>query len=131
MTSEKAYMFGDNMARIGYGGQAAAMRGFPNSIGVPTKHLPGMSATDFFSNDDYANNFVMTAIKAAFSHAYMLLAAGVDIVIPADGLGTGLAQLAVRSPFIFKWIENAIAYLESEFSPENLPAPADELKSGG
>jgi hypothetical protein len=31
------YVFGDNVARHGLGGQAKAMRGEPNTIGVSTK----------------------------------------------------------------------------------------------
>jgi hypothetical protein len=34
---DKFYVFGDNMQRIGYGGQARDMRGEPNAIGAVTK----------------------------------------------------------------------------------------------
>ena len=31
----KIYVFGDNLQKIGYGGQAKAMRGEYNTIGIP------------------------------------------------------------------------------------------------
>ena len=34
------FLFGDNLARSGFGGQAAQMRAEPNAIGLPTKKLP-------------------------------------------------------------------------------------------
>ena len=46
------FVFGDNMERCGFGGQAAAMRGEPNAVGVPTKWAPGSAPADFFCDDD-------------------------------------------------------------------------------
>jgi hypothetical protein len=37
---DKRYVFGDNVERRGYGGQAKEMRGEPNAIGVVTKWAP-------------------------------------------------------------------------------------------
>ncbi|KKL05458.1 hypothetical protein LCGC14_2605850, partial [marine sediment metagenome] len=36
------FVFGDNMQRRGLGGQAFAMRGEPNAVGIPTKIFPSM-----------------------------------------------------------------------------------------
>ena len=106
------YVFGDNMERRGYGGQAKEMRGEPNAIGVPTKWAPGRRARDYFSNDDLLNRDVYHAICEAFDKIHVALDAGRDVVIPTDGLGTGLAELPIRVPLLHRMIERAIAALE-------------------
>ena len=37
---DKIFLFGDNLEQRGLGGQAAAMRGEPNAVGIPTKKRP-------------------------------------------------------------------------------------------
>lgn len=49
---ETLFVFGDNMMRKGLGGQAAAMRGEPNAVGIPTKELPSMANNAFLSEAD-------------------------------------------------------------------------------
>ena len=34
------YLFGDNLQRVGLGGQAKEMRGEPNAVGIATKKAP-------------------------------------------------------------------------------------------
>ena len=46
------FVFGDNMEGRGYGGQAAAMRGEPNAIGVPTKWRPQRDERAYFRDED-------------------------------------------------------------------------------
>lgn len=93
------FVFGDNMKRVGMGGQAREMRGEPNAYGIPTKWSPGMSDSDFFCNDDY--RFVAPILIKA--HTFLK---SVDkIVWPSDGIGTGLAELAQRAPQIWLAIE--------------------------
>lgn len=93
------FVFGDNMARIGYGGQAAEARGEPNSIGIPTKMSPSAYMTD--ENFYEAKQQIVKAFVTLASH----LASGRDIVWPADGVGTGLARLYETGPQIFEGIE--------------------------
>ncbi|SDK47143.1 hypothetical protein [Bradyrhizobium ottawaense] len=45
---DKMYVFGDNVQRTGFAGQAKEMRGEPNAIGVVTKWAPSMQPTAFF-----------------------------------------------------------------------------------
>ena len=109
---DKLFLFGDNLERRGFGGQAAAMRGEPNAIGIPTKKSPSNSEGAFFSDNEFEHN--KAAIDAAFAE---ILDAATDsirvIVIPADGLGTGRAQLATRAPRTFAYLQQRLAGLAS------------------
>jgi hypothetical protein len=90
------YLFGDNTIRRGYGGQAGSMRGEPNAIGVRTKNLPNNTAKAFFSDANYDNNCDM--IDADLVPVWAHLKAGGHVVIPLDGLGTGLSDLPNKAP---------------------------------
>lgn len=108
------FVFGDNMQGRGLGGQAAAMRGEPNTIGVPTKWAPERKSAAYFSDDDRLNRDVWHAISDAFDMIRKGLDAGRNVVIPAAGLGTGLAELPTRAPKLHAMIETAIASLHEE-----------------
>ena len=103
------FVFGDNMERCGLGGQAGAMRGEPNAIGVPTKRAPGSAPDDFFRDTDLQDLAVRAAILGAFAVVNESLDAGRDVVIPTDGLGSGLSELPTRAPLIYAFIEDLIA----------------------
>lgn len=105
---EVAYVFGDNMMRSGLGGQAKEMRGEPNAFGIPTKKMPNMLTSAFFTDDDYEG-----ASRAIWHAFHRIKEAGFwVVVVPADGLGTGLAQLDKRAPRIFKFLNETIDKLE-------------------
>jgi len=99
------FLFGDNMARLGRGGQAAAMRGEPNAVGVPTKWFPSTGPGDYFTDADGEGLGVRASIAGAFRVARDHIKSGRDVVIPNDGLGTGLAELPSRAPRIHAYIE--------------------------
>lgn len=101
------------MVRAGLGGQAAEMRGEPNAIGVPTKWRPAHYPSACFTDADWEYDGVKIAIRAAFVTAEMFLDAGYDVVIPADGLGTGLARLSKAAPVILREIDALISGLEA------------------
>lgn len=65
-----ASLFGDNLERRGFGGQAASMRGEPNAIGIPTKKSPTYKDEAFFSDDEFGQN--KAAIDAAFGDCLSL-----------------------------------------------------------
>ena len=111
---ETLFVFGDNMQGRGLGGQAEAMRGEPNTIGVPTKWSPERRAAAYFTDDDRLNRDVWHAINEAFVKMRDALSRGCNVVIPADGLGTGLAELPTRAPKLHAMIEAAIASLQEE-----------------
>jgi hypothetical protein len=109
---DKLFLFGDNLERKGFGGQAAAMRGEPNAIGIPTKKSPSNSEGAFFSDNEFEHN--MDAIDAAFAEVAGAVTDSIRvIVIPAGGLGTGRAQLATRAPRTFAYLQQRLAGLAS------------------
>jgi nucleoid DNA-binding protein len=109
---EVLFAFGDNMQRAGLGGQARAMRGEPNAVGVPTKWAPHRGPTAYFTDADWSRDEVRAAIDAAFDQLAAALRRGGRIAFPADGLGTGRAELANRAPRIARHITDRIAALE-------------------
>lgn len=105
---DKIFLFGDNLERRGYGGQAAAMRGESNAIGIPTKNSPSNKDDAYFSDEEFDQN--KTAIDAAFAEVTRATAnSSRVIVIPADGLGTGRAQLGRRAPRTFAYLQQQLA----------------------
>lgn len=105
------FAFGDNMARRGLGGQAKEMRGEPNAVGVPTKWEPTMYPSGFFSEADLEK--VKPSIDEAFERLRAHLARGGTVVLPRDGLGTGLAALDGRAPSIAALIQAHIEALDT------------------
>ena len=101
---ETIFLFGDNMQRTGFGGQAAAMRGEPNAFGVPTKWSPYTGEKAYFTDADFQE--VKKFIDFPFDVAIAWLMAGRNVCIPADGIGTGLAQLQDRAPKILHYISD-------------------------
>lgn len=99
------FVFGDNMARSGYGGLARELRSLPNSIGVRTKRLPSTETGAYFSDSEYDHWRGFISIDLALVEAK--LKALCTVVWPRKGLGRGLSQMHVKCPRL-------LAYLESE-----------------
>lgn len=100
---EARFVFGDNALRKGLGGQAKAMRGEPNAIGIATKWAPNMREGSFFSDVERAGA-AKDIVAADLLKVQEALAEGRTTYVPADGLGTGLSQLPTRAPSIYKMI---------------------------
>jgi hypothetical protein len=114
--STTIFVFGDNMAERGYGGQAKEMRGEPNVIGIPTKWSPGRDDSEYFCDEDWTSYpDIARAIGTAFDKIESKLIEGYDLVIPADGIGTGLAELDKRAPEIFKIIKAKLEDLQRRY----------------
>lgn len=109
---DKLFLFGDNLELRGFGGQAAAMRGEPNAIGVPTKKSPSYADGAFFSDGEFEQN--RAAIDQAFVEISKATMDGIRaVVIPAQGLGTGRAQLQRRAPRTYAYLQKRLAELSS------------------
>lgn len=101
----KIFLFGDNLAQRGFGGQAAEMRGEENSLGIPTKKLPSNSKDAFFTDKEFAAN--IKAIDEAFGK----IPPDKIVVIPKAGLGTGLAGLEEKAPQTFAYLNEKLSEL--------------------
>ena len=107
------FLFGDNLARRGFGGQAAQMRAEPNAVGIPTKKLPSNSEEAFFTDKELDQNKI--AIDSAFERLYRMSSTVEQIVVvPAHGLGTGRAQLDNRAPLTFAYLQKSLRNLSSQ-----------------
>lgn len=102
------FAFGDNLARRGYGGQAAACRNQPNTVGIPTK----ISPTEYLFDCDIDKS--REPIIEAFVTLRRHLRAGGNIAWPKDGVGTGLARLHITAPITLQAIEAAKQLVFSE-----------------
>jgi hypothetical protein len=100
------YAFGDNCERIGYGGQAAEMRDEPNAVGIAT--LWGLG--EFFDEARSADQCAV--IDADMEPLFEALRQGRIVVFPLDGVGTGIADLATRSPTTFAHLQQRIEALK-------------------
>ena len=94
---EAIFVFGDNMRRVGMGGQAGEMRGEPNALGVATLYAPGA----FYRPGDPA---AFAAIVHDLNRVARPLAGGATVCVPRDGLGTGLARLPENAPELHRLI---------------------------
>ena len=106
----KLFLFGDNLERKGFGGQAAAMRGEPNTIGVPTKKKPSYFPDAYFTDAEFEQN------KFAIDLAFVTLTKAISdsitaIVIPTHGLGTGRGQLKQKAPRTFAYLQSRLEAL--------------------
>lgn len=94
---EAVFVFGDNRARVGFGGQAKEMRGEPNALGVATLHAPG----NFYRDGDPK---ALLAVVFDLRQVAFFLAQGRTVYVPFDGLGTGLARLPESYPSLHSLI---------------------------
>ena len=96
----RIFVFGDNVARKGHGGQAKEMRGEPNAIGVVTKFAPSYLSDAYLSDDridEWRSHFERDIRRIEQEKK-----AGKQIVFPAAGIGVGLASVDTRAPKIWK-----------------------------
>lgn len=108
------YLFGDNEARAGYGGQAAEMRGEPNAIGIRTKRAPSNKPGSFWiegaSAGQAAPSHFVAMVESDFAPVRAELGRGTIVIVPLDGLGTGLARLPDLAPVTARYLANLVEY---------------------
>ena len=101
------FVFGDNLARWGMGGQAKEMRGEPNALGIPTKRAP----YEFLQPSDLGR--MIPIIDDAFEKLTRHLLSGGDVVWPMAGIGSDRAELPVKAPQIDAYIKVSFERLKS------------------
>lgn len=106
------YLFGDNEARRGLGGQAKEMRGESNAIGIRTKRAPSNDSASFWNEGQAPGHFLpshfIAMVESDFAPVREALGRGVTVIVPADGIGTGLADLPRRAPATFHYLRTLI-----------------------
>ncbi|WP_018261521.1 DUF7831 domain-containing protein [Methylobacterium sp. WSM2598] len=104
------YVYGDNSAGVGLGGQAKEMRGEPNAVGLVTKRAPATYPAAYLSDDDLET--VRRLWVAPYRRLRDHLAAGGDVVWPKRNIGTGRAELPARAPAVWAALERLRAALD-------------------
>lgn len=101
------FVFGDNLQRKGYGGQAREMRDEPNSFGIATKINPNNYEESFFSDKPDEMKIVLKDLSLLTEK----LTQYEGIVWPYNNIGTGRAELPKRSPLIMNIIDCYLTWL--------------------
>lgn len=110
-TKDVIFLFGDNDERTGRGGQAKVMRDYQNdrAIGIRTKKAPNNDESSFYTDDEYEEN--IKKIGEDLMKVYRKVMEGKTIVIPSDGIGTGLSDLPNRAPKTFQYLRKKLKNL--------------------
>jgi hypothetical protein len=97
------FVFGDNDQQRGKKGQAIIRDCF-NSCGIPTKKAPSNSVGSFYTDDEFEANRlkIMRAMRILVTK--FILSDYDTMVIPTDGLGTGLEALPTHAPKTYKML---------------------------
>jgi hypothetical protein len=98
---DQIFIFGDNNARVGKGGQAV-IRGYPNTMGIRTKKGPSTKSAAYYKDSEYEENCknILDDILDIKEEALN----GSTIVLSRGGYGTGLASLKQKAPKTFEYL---------------------------
>ena len=104
INKDKIYVFGDNVKRIGTGGQAI-IRNNVNAVGIATKLAPSNDESAFMSDNDFEKNkeIIDKDIDKLIDKSDEKI-----IVFPKDGLGTGLAKLKEKAPETYQYLKEQL-----------------------
>ena len=94
--------------RVGRGGQAKEMRGEPNAIGIRVKKAP-LTGDVYYNDKEIDEN--KRKINEDLNEVREQLDYGKIIVIPSDGIGTGLALLKEKAPETLLYLVNSLLNL--------------------
>jgi hypothetical protein len=108
--SNYLFIFGDNDLKQGKKGQSI-IRDQTNTIGIPTKKKPSSYSSSYYYDTEYEEN--IKKIDKAFEEIVIRLKNEEfkGIILPENGIGTGLAKLQINAKNTLKYIENKIQEL--------------------
>lgn len=111
--TDKVFLFGDNTddrVNTHYvpSRTQAVIRGLDNAIGIDTKKNRGTSESSYFTDTDF--DIFKAQVDEAIQRA---INSGKTIVIPADGIGTGKAELDKRAPKLFTYLQQRLDELKN------------------
>jgi hypothetical protein len=93
------FVYGDNVKRTGYGGQAKVARGEPNTFGIATKWMPSNSPGSYFCDDEECFKVVkddLDRLKSELSKYKK--------VVMFPRIGAGLAKLPEKAPKLYNFL---------------------------
>jgi len=99
------FIFGDNDAKRGIGGQAV-IRNCSNSMGIPTKKFPNNRPGSFYTDKEYALN--QEKIDVAILNIMTASKSYDAIILPENGFGNGLAKLHIKAPRTYDYLNRKI-----------------------
>jgi len=111
------FIYGDNEIHQGRGGQAI-IRDCPNTFGIPTKKYPNNNPASFWTDREYhrncaiLNNYFGLLCKTIKEKRYDA------IIIPENGLGTGLSQLPELAPKTHRYLNKWLQKIINKYNPE-------------
>ncbi len=108
--SDSIWIYGDNLRRTGYGGQAAICRGLSNTIGIAVKLAPNNHFSSFVQDKDFAE--WAKIIDCDINKVYNEIQKGKQVYI-IRGIGEGRAQLPEKAPKVFAYLTERLNYLIS------------------
>jgi hypothetical protein len=98
------FIFGDNIQRIGCGGQAI-IRDEVNAMGLVTKVLPKDTYASYMNDHEYWHNIVNIDIDLAeIIHTLISENPYNTLILSSGGYGTGLAKLPEKAPETYKYL---------------------------
>ena len=124
------YIFGDNLDREGMGGQAKEMRGEPNAFGIATKRKISHGYPEDYFHDGEPDTIEVLkgefwALQKKVRNDYFVIQNDRKvtthdsdynydaIVIPSDGIGTGLSKMPQYAPQALEFINERLKELEN------------------
>lgn len=105
----KLFIFGDNNARIGKGGQAI-IRDLQNTAGIRTKKGPSNKPAAFLSDNELDINCKNIREDIIEIKNKYLIGGYTSIVLSSGGYGTGLAQLERLAPKTFHFLNTLLEF---------------------
>ena len=93
------FVFGDNFKRSGKNGQAV-IRDCPNAVGFATKRAPGRDKASFL--DDACHDLMVDEFRRFHDIVVPHLKQDKTVRWPADGIGTGLANMPQCAPNLYQ-----------------------------
>jgi hypothetical protein len=113
--NKSLFIFGDNDFKKGKKGQAI-IRDEKNSIGIPTKKLPSYAEEAYYTDSEYELNKGKID-KSMEKIKERLKVEGYEyIVLPENGIGTGLAKLDEKAPKTFSYLQLVLQELIKDFN---------------
>lgn len=98
------YVFGDNLVRKGFFGQAKELRREPNAVGIRTKYTPTQYFAEAPAETIAQNRMIDEDMKRLFSHVKN----GGIVIWPSDGVGSGAARLQIEAPSTFEHLQSKL-----------------------